>query len=378
MFISLIDAAESKPANIGGLPLVVDLDGTLIKSDLLIESFFGRIGKDPASIFSLLLALRHGKARFKSVLAESSDFDPAELPYDEAVLDLIKEARAGGRQVYLASASNAKFVAAVARHLGLFTDYFGSDATTNRSAHAKADLLVEAFGEGGFDYIGNDEADLPVWAAASKRIGVRTSPRLAAKLAVLGVDLIETPKATWRSWTKLIRVHQYAKNALVWLPMFAAHKFDPESIFNSLLATMAFSLCASSVYIFNDLVDLSADRNHPTKKNRPLASRRRSDPPGGRAYAASVARVHWACGGGFVAVSGSPLVLLCPNERLYMLFEDEDADRRRRPRHALFIARHWRRHRDRRIGVAVAARLFIVLLRLSRAHQALYRARRSR
>ncbi|MEJ0094641.1 MAG: UbiA family prenyltransferase [Methylocella sp.] len=272
MSISLIVAAESELADVGGLPLVVDLDGTLIKSDLLIESFFGRIGKDPASIFSLLLALRHGKARFKSVLAESSDFDAAELPYDEAVLDLIKDARADGRHVYLASASNAKFVAAVAQHLGLFTDYFGSDATTNRSAHAKADLLVEAFGEGGFDYIGNDEADLPVWAAASKRIGVRTSPRLAAKLAVLGVDLIETPKASWKSWTKLIRVHQYAKNALVWLPMFAAHKFDAESIFNSLLATMAFSLCASSVYIFNDLVDLSADRNHPTKKNRPLAS----------------------------------------------------------------------------------------------------------
>ncbi len=256
----------------GDVPLVVDLDGTLIKSDLLIESFFKRIGTDPAAIFGLVLALRRGKAVLKDVLAQGVDLDVAGLPYDETVLGLVREARDAGRPVYLASASNAKFVAAVADHIDLFDGWFGSDAATNMSGRNKAERLVETFGERGFDYIGNDKADLLVWAGAAKRIGVRTPPQLGAKLAELEVEVIETPRATWKQWLKLLRVHQYAKNALVFVPLFAAHKFAFSPLFETTLAAIAFSLCASSVYIFNDLVDLAADRRHPTKKNRPLAS----------------------------------------------------------------------------------------------------------
>jgi hypothetical protein len=196
----------------------------------------------------------------------------ANLPYDETVLGLIREARDAGRQVYLASASNAKFVSAVAAHIDLFDGWFASDAATNMSSHNKAKLLVETFGERGFDYIGNDKADLLVWAVAAKRIGVRTPPRLSGKLADLGVEVIVTPKVTLQRWVKLIRVQQYSKNVLVFVPLFTAHKFDLSSLFETILAAIAFSICASSVYIFNDLVDLSADRHYPTKKNRPLAS----------------------------------------------------------------------------------------------------------
>ncbi|MGO9672589.1 MAG: UbiA family prenyltransferase [Methylocella sp.] len=253
-------------------PLVVDLDGTLIKSDLLLESLFTRIGSDPTSLFGLLVALRSGKAHVKDLLARRVELDIATLPYDEAMLGLVKEARAAGRSVFLASASNEKFVSAVAAHVGLFDGWFASDASTNVSAQNKADRLVAAFGEGGFDYIGNDKADLPVWAAAARRIGVRTSPQLSGKLAALGVEVVDSPKATLKQWVKLIRVHQYAKNALVFLPLLTAHKFDLISLFNTVLAAIAFSLCASSVYIFNDLVDLAADRGHPTKRNRALAS----------------------------------------------------------------------------------------------------------
>ncbi len=254
------------------LPLVVDLDGTLIKSDLLLESLFRRVGSDPTSLFGLIIALRYGKAHVKDLLAQRVDLDIATLPYDEAILGLVKEARAAGRSVYLASASNEKFVAAVAAHVGLFDGWFASDARTNVSAGNKAARLVEAFGEGGFDYIGNDKADLPVWAAAARRIGVRTSPQLSGKLAALGVEVVDSPKASLKQWVKLIRVHQYAKNALVFLPLLTAHKFNLISLFDTVLAAIAFSLCASSVYIFNDLVDLAADRDHPTKQNRPLAS----------------------------------------------------------------------------------------------------------
>ncbi len=262
--------APSEPAD--KRPLVVDLDGTLVKSDLLHESLFARVGRDPASVFSLLLALRGGKAHFKDVVASRVDLDTGSLPYDEAVLSLIEKARAAGRPVYLASASNEKFVAAVADQLGLFDGWFASDASSNLSAEVKARRLTEAFGRGGFDYIGNEKADLPVWAAAAGRIGIRTSPKLNGRLAALGVEVLDSPKADLRQWLKLIRVHQYAKNALVFLPLLTAHKFGLGSLFHAALAAVAFSLCASSVYILNDLVDLSADRDHPTKRSRPLAS----------------------------------------------------------------------------------------------------------
>ena len=255
-----------------GLPLVVDLDGTLVKSDLLVEAIFRRIGNDPISVFGLLWAMRLGKAEFKELIAKTVDIAPATLPYDEAILALVREAVAEGRPVYLASASNSRFVYAIANHLGLFSGWFGSDGITNISGANKASLLVKTFNEDGFDYIGNDRADLPVWAVASKRIGIRTSTSLNKELAALNVEILDLPKRRLAACLKLIRVHQYAKNVLVLLPLVAAHKFDIISSLYCIVAFAAFSLCASCVYIFNDLVDLAADRGHPTKKNRPLAA----------------------------------------------------------------------------------------------------------
>ncbi|MCI0466972.1 MAG: UbiA family prenyltransferase [Beijerinckiaceae bacterium] len=266
MTASLIDAA--KPPT----PLVVDLDGTLIKSDLLFEAFFRCLGKNPGSLLQLIPVLFRGKAQLKEELALRVQFDPALLPYDEAVLRLIHEARAAGRPVYLASASNCRFVSAVADYLGVFAGWFGSDASTNVSGQKKARLLTETFGERGYDYIGNGRADVHVWAAASKGIGVRTPARLNKKLTATGVDVMESPKPPLSAWLKLFRIHQYAKNALVFLPLLTSHRFDPGTVLDSALAAIAFSLCASSVYIFNDLVDLAADRAHPTKRNRPLAA----------------------------------------------------------------------------------------------------------
>jgi 4-hydroxybenzoate polyprenyltransferase len=255
-----------------GTPLVVDLDGTLIKSDLLVEAFFGQVGNNPASVFSLSLALLKGKAHFKDVIAQATDLDPASLPYDEAVLSLIHEALAAGRPVYLASASNARFVSAIADHFGFFAGWFGSDAITNLSGRNKSRLLVETFGDRGFDYIGNDQTDTHVWAVASKRFGVRTPTKMSKELGSIGVEVINSPKPALANWFKLIRVHQYSKNALVFLPFLTAHIFELRSLLDVVLAAVSFSLCASSAYIFNDLIDLSADRAHPTKKNRPLAA----------------------------------------------------------------------------------------------------------
>lgn len=269
--VELLTATAAAPAV---RPLVVDLDGTLIRSDLLIETAFAELGRQPLSGFRLLRALISGKAALKHLLAETAELDPATLPYDEVVLDRIRQARAQGRPVWLASASNARLVGAIADHLGLFDGWLASDATNNLAGVIKARALAERFGHGGFDYIGNDTADLPVWAEAGHALAIRTSPRVARRLAAIHPDAEHLPsaRASLKTWLKLMRVHQYAKNALVFVPLLTAHAFTPEALLQSILALLAFSLCASSVYLLNDLLDLAADRAHLTKRRRPLAS----------------------------------------------------------------------------------------------------------
>ena len=208
-------------------PLVVDLDGTLIASDLLIETAFSELGRRPQSIVDMLMALSRGKAALKHRLSEPVDFDPGTLPYDPEVLSLIRQAKAAGRPVYLASASHQRLVRSIADHLGLFTGWFASDETTNLAGRRKAQQLVEAFGERGFDYVGNDAADLPVWEKAAKSIAIRTPAGVRKRLArqCPEAEHLNHTRPTWRTWAKMLRVHQYAKNALIFLPLLAAHLF---------------------------------------------------------------------------------------------------------------------------------------------------------
>jgi 4-hydroxybenzoate polyprenyltransferase len=157
---------------------------------------------------------------------------------------------------------------------GCSTAGFATDEATNLSGEAKALRLVEAFGERGFDYIGNDAADLPVWSRAEKAIAVRAPASVARELARIApaAEHIAHPRPTWKTWAKLIRVHQYAKNGLIFVPLLAAHLFEPHAWVQALLAAVAFSLCASGVYLLNDLLDLQDDRKHRSKCKRPLAS----------------------------------------------------------------------------------------------------------
>ena len=256
------------------VPLVVDLDGTLIRSDLLIEAAFSRLGRRPHAILDMLRALSQGKAALKHGLSDTTTFSPALLPYDPVVLQRIRDARDEGRPVYLASASHERLVSAVADHLGLFDGWFALDASINCAGAAKAERLVEAFGEGGFDYIGNDAADLPVWARARRAFAIRAPSSVVRRLAATCPEVEHLPhdRPTWRTWAKLLRVHQYAKNALLFVPLLTAHALEPLAFAQVLLAAVAFSLCASSVYLLNDLVDLQDDRGHRSKCHRPLAN----------------------------------------------------------------------------------------------------------
>ena len=255
-------------------PLVVDLDGTLVRSDLLIETAFSELGRRPQALLEMFAALRQSKAALKHRLSEPVDFDPSILPYDEVVLQCIRTARALGRPVYLASASHERLVNAVAEHLGLFDGVFASNETINCGGKVKAQILVEAFGDKNFDYIGNDKADLEVWPHAAKALAIRTSGRVGKSLAdsCEDVEHLKHQKVTWKDWARLARVHQYAKNALVFVPLITSQVFEFNAFLTVLAAAIAFSLCASSVYILNDLVDLADDRGHRSKRFRPLAS----------------------------------------------------------------------------------------------------------
>jgi 4-hydroxybenzoate polyprenyltransferase len=272
--LELIDVcSEVSTASSGRTPLVVDLDGTLIGPELLIESGFELAGRNLLSFAGAVLALRGGKAQLKDYLAARTALDPSKLPYNEAVLNCIRTARAAGRPVFLTSTSNERFVAAVANHLGLFNGWFASDQTTDLSKVDKASRLLLEFGKGGFEYIGNGE-DIPVWAASAGGIAVGASARLQRKLAATGpnTEYLPVPKPRLMPWLGVLRVHQYVKNVLVFVPLVTAHKFEFPAFLAATIAAMAFSLCASGVYVFNDLVDLNADRAHPVKRHRSLAS----------------------------------------------------------------------------------------------------------
>jgi 4-hydroxybenzoate polyprenyltransferase/phosphoserine phosphatase len=255
-------------------PLVVDLDGTLIQTDLLIESFFAHLGSDPGRIFTLAAAAFTGKSRVKADIAQVTSLDVAQLPYDQRILSLINEARSHGRLVYLASASNERYVREVAAHLGLFDGWFGSTESENLSSEVKARRLVEAFGEKRFDYVGDSEADLAVWATANKCIGVDLSTSLGAALKKIDPEavLLQPSGNGWRNWLKLLRVHQWSKNALVFVAPLSAHLSDLRLLALAPVAFCAFSFAAASIYIVNDLVDIQADRKHRTKRLRPLAA----------------------------------------------------------------------------------------------------------
>ena len=178
-------------------PLVVDLDGTLIRTDLLVELAFAYLGANPLGILSLPWTLSRGKAQLKAQIAGETPIEAAHLPYNERVLSLIRDARTAGQPVYLASASNERYVRDVADHLGLFDGWFASTESENLSASAKARRLVEAFGEQGFDYIGNDKADLSVWLRARRRLAVEPAASVRAALKAMDADALVLADPGW-------------------------------------------------------------------------------------------------------------------------------------------------------------------------------------
>jgi 4-hydroxybenzoate polyprenyltransferase/phosphoserine phosphatase len=254
-------------------PLCVDLDGTLIRSDLLLESFLTLLKQNALYAFAAVLwLLRGGKAGLKAEIARRVTLNPAALPYNTELLAWLKTERANGRELYLCTAANEKLANTVARHLGLFSGVLASDDKNNIAGERKAEQLVERFGHAGFDYCGNERRDLAIWRVSRGAIVVN-APKSLAEQAGNSVKYFPSTGKRLKAAIRELRPHQWAKNVLVLLPLFAAHRMgDLESLRDGLLGLIAFCLCASSVYLLNDMLDLEADRAHARKCKRPFAS----------------------------------------------------------------------------------------------------------
>ena len=255
--------------------LAVDLDGTLTLTDTLHESILMLIRNKPFFLFFLPFWLVRGIAFLKFKVAENCELDVTTLPYNLPFIDWLKEQKDNGRKIVLCSAANERVAIAVSEHLNLFDDVIASNMSINLKNVKKRKVLEDRFGDKGYDYAGNSKADIEVWAGAQKAIVVNAS-KLVLKEAqavtniskVFPHEVISLPH-----WRHVFRAHHWVKNLLLFVPLLAAHQFSNiHSLSSLLIAFVSFSLCASAVYILNDLLDLNNDRKHPRKRLRPFAA----------------------------------------------------------------------------------------------------------
>lgn len=266
------------------LPLAVDVDNSLLKTDLLLESFWAALGRHPIACLRAVFGLLPHRARLKARLAELAALEVALLPRQSEVEALVSDAP---EEVILASGSDISLVENLSRELGLEAPPLASDGNVNLTGENKAAALVARYGAGNFAYVGDSAKDIPVWQAAGACYCVAPGKRLAGRLAAAGVEAVAigTPHRP-ADLIRALRPRQWLKNILLFLPLLAAHRTDLAGFALAFWGVAVFSAAASSIYIVNDLMDLEADRRHETKCKRPFAAGRASILAGMEASAA--------------------------------------------------------------------------------------------
>ncbi len=260
------------------VPLIIDLDDTLVRTDTLLEQLAHVAFKRPGALFGIARALLKGRAGFKRAVAaaaQDSNFDARALPYDHAIIAYATERRAAGGEVHLVTAADQSIADGVAAHIEVFHTATGSDGSHNLKGPAKAAAVAERFPDG-FAYIGDHHADLHLWRKAREVIVAGGSRGLHQQLAREGLSKhhhFERRGAGLKGWIRGLRVHQWAKNAVVLVPLILSQQYhNPDILLRAFIGLMLFNLVASSTYILNDLSDLASDRLHPTKRTRPFAA----------------------------------------------------------------------------------------------------------
>ena len=270
-------AAQTNDNDAVTMPLAVDLDGTLLLTDTLFEAIAEHMRRRPFWTLAQLIQLPFGIAKVKRRLTATVDLDVDLLPVNEDVLAYCKRAKAGGRKVWLVSAADQKIVDKVAQRFGLFDRAIGSDGEINNKGSAKARLLEQEAPEG-FEYVGDSPADFKVWKKAARASYVDKGESRRHSIERIGVSVghsFERPKAGVKTWLKALRLHQWAKNVLIFIPAILAMRIiEPAILTKLLIALPLLGIMASGTYILNDLLDLQGDRGHRSKHKRPFASGR--------------------------------------------------------------------------------------------------------
>ncbi len=255
-------------------PLVVDLDGTLTMTDTLHESIVEAIKKHPSIFFKIPFWILKGRVYFKEKIAEFSCLSPKTLPYHENLLDYIKDEKSQGREVYLATAAHVNIANAVANHHAMFDGVLASSHGVNLKGSEKLRAIKELIGNE-FVYAGNSKDDIPIWNESTSTVLVN-APSKVAKIISASTNVEKEfvqQKSSIKVWLKAIRVHQWLKNILLFVPIVTSFTMpDAASMMLMSLSFLSFSLTASATYILNDIWDVESDRNHPRKKFRPFAS----------------------------------------------------------------------------------------------------------
>jgi 4-hydroxybenzoate polyprenyltransferase/phosphoserine phosphatase len=253
--------------------LVVDLDGTLIATDLLWESMFQLLKQNMLYLFLLPLWALKGKGHLKHQISLRVAIDPAILPYRGEFVAYLRDEHRKGRRLVLATGAARKFADSIAAYLGFFDAVYATDETRNLTSLHKTKFLLETFGDVKFAYAGNSRADVPVFDAASEAVVVAPDRAAAKWQRRHSAKLFEAPKTNWKTFVRMLRVHQWMKNTLIFVPPVLDHEImNWQILVNSIIAFFAFSFAASAIYIVNDLFDLPLDRQHARKRTRAFAS----------------------------------------------------------------------------------------------------------
>ncbi len=261
-------AARAEP------PLVVDMDGTLIRTDTLIESLFVLARHRLGALPGVLARLARGRAAFKAALAARAMPDIDTLPLREDLMAFLRAQAARGRRLVLATGADERVARGMAERLGIFELVMASDARVNLVGEAKRARLVQEFGERGYDYVGGGWRDVAVWRSARHAIVAGGGRRLreCALREAPGGEAFAGDGGRAQAWLRQLRWHHWIKNLLVFVPLAIARgQGRADALALAALAFAAFCAAASSVYLLNDLADLPADRRHPVKRLRPIA-----------------------------------------------------------------------------------------------------------
>ncbi len=255
-------------------PLVLDLDGTLLRTDLLLEAALRFLQRKPWGVFLLIAWLLRGIPRLKHQLASRCELAVELLPINERLVQYARGEAEAGRTVVVATAASRVLAEKVCARFGFVSEVLASCEQRNLKGASKADALLRRFPEG-FAYAGNARTDLHIWRQARFGLFAGSDGRLARQMASVTAAEADfsTAPATIRSWLRACRVHQWAKNGLVFLPMLLAGQvLNPQAWLSCVGAFLSIGLVASGTYIINDLLDLEADRQHWSKRNRPFAA----------------------------------------------------------------------------------------------------------